>query len=59
MKTFVLLPAEGDVFAVQIVRRGARLKVGHVEVGERVIDEAVHGAVRAVHVLVYEPRDEV
>lgn len=37
----------------------ARLEVADVEVGQRVIDEAVHGAVRAVHVLVDQPRDEV
>lgn len=37
----------------------ANLEVAYVEVGERVVDEAVHGPVRTVHVLVNHPRDEV
>lgn len=37
----------------------ALLEVADVEVGQRVVDEAVHGAVRAVHVLVHHPGDEV
>lgn len=37
----------------------AWLKVTDIEVRQSVIDEAVHGAVRAVHVLVDEPWDEV
>lgn len=37
----------------------ARLEVADVEVRQSVVDEAVHGAVHAVHVLVDQPRDEV
>lgn len=37
----------------------ARLEVSDVKVRQSVVDEAVHGAVRAVHVLVDKPRDEV
>ena len=37
----------------------AWLKVTDIEVRQSVIDKAVHGAVRAVHVLVDEPWDEV
>lgn len=40
-------------------RLRARLEVTNVEVRQGVIDEAVHGAVGAVHVLVDEPWDEV
>lgn len=43
----------------RLERGRARLKVTDVEVRQGVIDEAVHGAVRAVHVLVDEPWDEV
>lgn len=39
--------------------RCAFLKVTDVEVRQSVIDEAMHGAVGAVHVLVDEPWDEV
>lgn len=35
------------------------LEVTDVEVGQGVINKAVHGAVRAVHVLIDQPRDEV
>lgn len=34
-------------------------EVGHVKVGERVVDEAVHGPGLAEHVLVHQARDEV
>lgn len=45
---------------VRVVRRpGVVLEVGDVEVGQGVVDEAVHGAVRAVHVLVDQAGDEV
>lgn len=37
----------------------AWLEVTDVEVRQGVIDKAVHGAVRAVHVLVDQPWDEV
>lgn len=37
----------------------AHLKVASVEVGECVVDKSMHGAVRAVHILVDHPRDEV
>ncbi len=37
----------------------ARLEVTDVKVRQRVIDKAMHAAVRAVHVLVDEPWDEV
>lgn len=53
------LPAEADVSVRRAVRCRARLKIGHVEVGECVVYEAVHGAIWTVHVLVDEPRDEV
>ena len=33
-------------------RGSARLEVTDVEVGQSVVDKAVHGAIRAVHVLV-------
>lgn len=55
----VSLPAEADVFVRRAVRCRAGLEIGHVEVGECVVEEAVHGAIRTVHVLVDEPRDEV
>lgn len=35
------------------------LKITDIEVGETVLDEAVHGSVSAVRVLVDQPRDEV
>lgn len=35
------------------------LEVADIEVRQSVIDEAVHGAIRAVHVLVDQPWDEV
>lgn len=37
----------------------AFLEVAHIKVGQRVVDKAVHGAVRAVHVLVDHSRYEV
>ena len=55
----VSLPADGDVSELRALRGGARFKIRHVEVGERVVDEAVHGARLAEHVQVDEPRDEV
>lgn len=53
------LPAESDVAVLGVLWRRARFQVGHVEEGERVVDEAVHGARLAVHVLVDESGDEV
>ena len=38
---------------------GAGLEVGDVEVGQGVVDEAVHGARVTVHVLVHEPGNEI
>ena len=55
----VFLPADGDVSELRVLRCGARFKIRHVEVGERVVDEAVHGARLAEHVKVDEPGDEV
>lgn len=63
--TFVFLSdaLPADVYLVAQVRRlqrvGALLEVSDVEVRQSVIDEAVHGAVQAVHVLVDQPWDEV
>lgn len=51
------LPADSDLPGA--LRCCARFKIGHVEVGECVVDEAVHGASLTVHVLVDESRDEV
>lgn len=53
------LPAEGDLSVLGVVRRRPRFEVGDVEVGERVVDEAVHRAGLAEHVEVDEPGDEV
>lgn len=36
-----------------------RLKVANIKVGECVIDEAMHGSIRAVHILVDKPWNEV
>lgn len=48
------------VAQVHWLERGcAGLEVADVEVRQGVVDEAVHGAVQAVHVLVHQPRDEV
>ncbi len=55
----VLLPADSDVSERRALRCRAGFKIGHVEVGERVVDEAVHCARLTEHVLVDEPRDEV
>lgn len=55
----VFLPADGDVSELGALRCCTGFKIGHVEVGERVVDEAVHGAGLTEHVLVDEPRDEV
>lgn len=42
-----------------VVGGRALLEVADVEGGERVVDEAVHGPVRAVHVQVHQAGDEV
>lgn len=55
----VFLPADGDIAKLGVLRRRALFKIGHVEVGECVVNEAMHGAGVTVHVLVDEPRDEV
>lgn len=55
----MFLPADADVSVIGVLRCRPGFKVGHVEVGERVVDEAVHGARLAEHVLVDESRDEV
>lgn len=59
MFMFVFLPADGDVPVLGVMRRRAGFKIGHVEIGKRVVNEAVHGAGLTEHVLVDEPRDEV
>lgn len=55
----LFLPAESNVTKGGAMWRRARSEVGHIKKGESVIDEAVHGACLAVHVLVDESRDEV
>lgn len=55
----MFLPADADVSVLGVLRCRPGFKIGHVEVGERVVDEAVHGAGLAEHVLVDESRDEV
>lgn len=37
----------------------AFLEVTHIKVGQRMVDKPMHGAIRAVHVLVDHPRYEV
>lgn len=54
-----LLPTNGDVSVLRALWRCARSKIGHVKVGECVVNKAVHGARLAEHVLVDEPRNEV
>lgn len=44
---------------LRVVRRRARLEIGNIEVGQGVVDEAVHGPRLAEHVLVDQTRDEV
>lgn len=54
-----VLPTHSDVAVVGVVRRRARFEIGNVEVGQGVVDEAVHGPRLAEHVLVDQTRDEV
>lgn len=54
-----LLPANGYVPVFRVLRHRPWFKIGHVEVGERVVDEAVHGPGLAEHVLVHESWDKV
>lgn len=44
---------------VRVLGGRAWFEIGHVKVGERVVDEAVHGPRLAEHVLVHQPRDEI
>lgn len=37
----------------------ALLEVADIKIGKRMVDESMHGAIWAVHVLVDHPRDEV
>jgi len=37
----------------------AFLEMADIKVGQRMVDKSMHGAIRAVHVLVDHPRDEV
>lgn len=37
----------------------ALLEVADIKIGQRMVDKPMHGTVRAVHVLVDQPRDEV
>lgn len=53
------LPADGHVPVLRGLRGRPWFKVGHVKVGESVVDEAVHGPGLAEHVLVDQPRDEI
>lgn len=59
--TLFPLPANIHTVAQVSVVRGPSvvLEVGDVEVGQGVVDKAVHGAVCAVHVLVDQSGDEV
>lgn len=59
MCVVLFLPTHGDVAVLRVVRRRARFEIGNVEVGQGVVDEAVHGPRLAEHVLVDQPRDEV
>lgn len=53
------LPTHSDVAELRVVRRRARFETRNVEVGQGVVDEAVHGPRLAKHVLVDQTRDEV
>lgn len=53
------LPADSDVSVLRVLWCCPRFKIRHVEVGERVVNEAMHGAGLAEHVLVDESRDKV
>lgn len=53
------LPADSDVPMLGVVRCRPGFKIRHVEVRECVVNEAMHGASLAEHVLVDESRDEV
>lgn len=44
---------------LRVLRGRPRFEIGHVKVGERVVDEAVHGPGLAEHVLVHQARDEI
>lgn len=44
---------------LRVLRGRPRLEIGHVEVGESVVDEAVHGPGLAEHVLVHQSGDEI
>lgn len=37
----------------------APLEVADIKIGQRMVDKSMHGAIRAVHVLVDHSRDEV
>lgn len=37
----------------------AFLEVADIKIGQRMVDKSMHGAIRAVHILVDHPRDEV
>lgn len=56
---FFSLPTHSDVVVLRVVRRRARFEIGNVEVGQGVVDEAVHSPRLAEHVLVDQTRDEV
>lgn len=56
---FSFLPTHSDVAVLRVVRRRARFEIGNVEVGQGVVNEAVHGPRLAEHVLVDQTRDEV
>lgn len=47
------LPANGYVPKVRILRGCPWFKIGHIKVGQSVVDEAVHGPGLAEHVLVH------
>lgn len=53
------LPANSDVSMLRILWCRAGFKIGHIKVGEGVVDETMHGACLTEHVQVDEPGDEV
>lgn len=55
----VFLPAESDIFMFRVLWHCSRFKIGHIEIGKRVVDEAVHGPGLAEHVLIDQSRDKI
>lgn len=53
------LPANGYVPVLRVLRGCPWFKIGHIKVGQSVVDEAVHGPGLAEHVLVHESWDKI